>query len=1362
MRKASGPQVGDAKPLGTMHVSVTVLGAGAGEAKRAAGQIVGYLEGDQQAKVNSVSDSRSRAGSNEPDLTPLADGLRSSTSAGGYYADSAETAGKWRGVGASADYFDLGTDVDPEAFKRVLLGQDPNTGEQLLQANGSSGRARGARDRAPSLSTDPDSLLSTTQVAATAGVDDSYVRRLANKTAKLRTEQATAVAEGSPIPETPKSYLDATKDERGRWIVTQPEAERFAADREEPQMMLGFDITWSAPKSVSALYAQGSDKDRQAIDESIEAAVTAGMSYIEREGFHVRRNGNQEVANNMVAASYRHNTNRALEPQLHEHVVVANMATNSLGETRAIDARGLFAHATTAGYLAGAEMRTQLANRLGVAWATPYKGLADIEGVDRDTIMAISSRRQDVLSLSEEMGFFTANARQKAALATRPGKDHSVEASELQDRWRAVLNEVGFDVEAVNGLRDHNDLRLWSPTDTEQLFVHLGSHRGVTEQQAIFDRRDVLQAVATYTNDRMSAAEIEDLADQWLGTEAVIPLEVADGARRETIGFGAAQVSLAPNEQRYTTPHMLAIEQRVASRHAEGINTDHGIVKAQAVEAAINRSSVELGRDQATMVREICTSGDQFQAVIGRAGAGKTTALQAAISAWESADYHVVGVAPFAEAARNLENETGLRSHTLEGLLTRIETSGDARTVIGDRTVIVVDEASTIGNRQLDRLYRHAAEVGATVRTIGDPHQHQSVEAGGLWKHLATQHAANTPNLDINRRQIGPEMAQVRLALDEYRSGQIGAAIERLDNDARVVTAQGWEELLDTMAADWFVDHRSHLEGSSIESKMIAERNSDRHALNRRAQTLLQKAELLGDSITIGDAQFHLGDRVVAQAASPDLRASDAQRRDHVINGSQGTITAIKGSRSSADLVVDFDGLGEIRVPHDFIETEVGPGRGGGLTPCYAITSFKAEGQTYDSGRNLAAPGAVNTEGMYVALTRGRNDQRTYTIAPNDQALDTPELPIIADERTALEALSDSLSKTRGADLATVADPQAAQVADQVQAPIDTLAGRARDLAEARIAAASVSNPDPLTVAALGERPPAGHGRQIWDQAVGDAAVYRVRWNQSEITADGSVLPPPPSSSIEQHGNYQRVEHNVLAANLERMTRMPLNELLDQRHELKTSLPSSPHLDRATPERAVALAKENLWEAREQLDAAKHDHEASQPSRLNRRRDPNATEAARREVDAAARVVASAEVELQRASERLRASRGNATGRAAVQARISSVDRAIDHRIETAVARPSPYLTNTLGKRPDDSAKRDRWDKAATSVETYRHRHLGLTPQDGPLLGKGINEAVGPKPTNLLQLRPWRKVHDDFSRYLAHTVEREPAIEHTL
>ena len=505
------PQVVDGNRIHTVHVSVTVLGAQAGAAGRAADNIVGYLEGSELSDSGPIEARRSQAGSQVRKEAAPTGGLHAAAQAGSYYADSAEAAGTWRGQGALPEHFNLGPEVDPETFRRVPLGQDPRTGGQLLLASGSSGRARGHAHGLSSIPGDANELLSASQVAEMAGVDASYVRRLANKTAQLRADQAAAATDGRPIPETPHSYVEATKNEKGRWVIARGEAERFVGERSKPQMMLGFDITWSAPKSVSALYAQGTAEDRAAIDESIEAGVAAGMDYIEREGFRVRRNGEPEQASRMLAASYRHNTNRALEPQLHEHVVVANMATNSLGETRAVDARGLFAHATTAGYLAGAELRSQLAARLGVAWTAPRKGLADIEGVDRG---AISSRRKALLSLADELGYFTPKDRQKAALATRPSKARSVDGDELQERWREVLADAGFDRAAVEALRGRNELRLWSPTDTDELFGHLASHRGVTEQVAIFDRREVLQAVATYANDRLTAAEIEDLADQ--------------------------------------------------------------------------------------------------------------------------------------------------------------------------------------------------------------------------------------------------------------------------------------------------------------------------------------------------------------------------------------------------------------------------------------------------------------------------------------------------------------------------------------------------------------------------------------------------------------------------------------------------------------------------------------------------------------------------------------------------------------------------------------------------------------------------------------------------------------------------------
>ncbi len=80
-------------------------------------------------------------------------------------------------------------------------------------------------------------------------------------------------------------FLDATKQANGRWQVARAEAARFALSRDEPQVVMGYDVTFSVPKSVSALYAVGTDRDRQAIDDAIEAAIATGMSYVEREGY---------------------------------------------------------------------------------------------------------------------------------------------------------------------------------------------------------------------------------------------------------------------------------------------------------------------------------------------------------------------------------------------------------------------------------------------------------------------------------------------------------------------------------------------------------------------------------------------------------------------------------------------------------------------------------------------------------------------------------------------------------------------------------------------------------------------------------------------------------------------------------------------------------------------------------------------------------------------------------------------------------------------------------------------------------------------------------------------------------------------
>jgi len=781
----------------------------------------------------------------------------------------------------------------------------------------------------------------------------------------------------------------------------------------------------------------------------------------------------------------------------------------------------------------------------------------------------------------------------------------------------------------------------------------------------VFDRRHVLQATAEFAGDRLTADEIVGLGGRWLRTEAAIPLQPARSRNGETIGYGAAQVSLTPDEQRYTTPEMLTVEQNVVALHGRGIGAGSGVVDAAQIEASINASEVVLGTDQAAMVRAICGSGDQFQAVVGRAGAGKTTALRAAVDAWQAAGYEVRGAAPFGEAARNLETETGLKSTTLEGLLTRLDHADNPSAVINAKTVIVVDEASTIGNRQLDRLYTHADITGATVRTIGDPHQHQSVVAGGLWKHLTTEIVEHTPSLDINRRQTGHDMGEVRIALDEYRAGHITAAMNRLDSDNRIITATSWDELLDTMTADWFVDHQRHLNNGATVSKMIAERNSDRHALNQRAQALLRTNDVLGEPVGIGGADFHVGDRVVTQAANRDLYPN-GDPRQHLVNGSQGTVTAIEGTRAAPSLVVEFDGLGHVPVPHNFIANEIGPGRGGGLAPGYAVTSYKAEGQTYDSGRNLAATHAIHTEGMYVALTRGRNDQRTYTLAPADEQTQHPELPIITDDRTAIEALTQSLNKNRGAELATVVDPFAAH-----------------------------------------------------------RATERSRLNS-----------------------------------------LPLPELLHQRQTSQSALnpPADPRRDSLRS--IVADTRDHMFDALERLDGLRHDYEAAQQRQPRQRRNdvPSQEELTRQHIKSAEVALAEATARHCSAKDALSALTGSQQNRHALSEHIAAIDRSIDERVTRAVdQQPGRYLTEVLGDRPDGTRNRLAWDSAATTIEKYRHSQLGITPDDGPLPGTGVANAIGQPPTDQpLRLRFWKHAHRQIEEHIAPVAHRDHGMERSL
>ena len=162
-----------------------------------------------------------------------------------------------------------------------------------------------------------------------------------------------------------------------------------------------FDLTFSAPKSVSVLLAVGEPGLAGALVEAHESAVDAAVGYLEREACRVRRGRGgvrREVGDGFVAAAYRHRMSRAEDPQLHTHVVAANMARGVDGRWTALDATPIYQHAKAAGFLYQAHLRAAVRERLPwVRWGPVRNGMAEIEQLAPAVLREFSTRRRQIV-----------------------------------------------------------------------------------------------------------------------------------------------------------------------------------------------------------------------------------------------------------------------------------------------------------------------------------------------------------------------------------------------------------------------------------------------------------------------------------------------------------------------------------------------------------------------------------------------------------------------------------------------------------------------------------------------------------------------------------------------------------------------------------------------------------------------------------------------------------------------------------------------------------------------------------------------------------------------------------------------------
>ncbi|HRW39984.1 MAG TPA: MobF family relaxase, partial [Microthrixaceae bacterium] len=140
----------------------------------------------------------------------------------------------------------------------------------------------------------------------------------------------------------------------------------------------GFDATFSAPKSVSVLWALSPDSwVRAEVLAAHDAAVDAALGWFECHGAVTRRGTDgvfQVDTQGLTAALFRQHTSRTIDPQLHTHAVISAKVQDPTGRWLSLDARFLKYQQRTIGWIYDAALRAELTNRLGVTWAEPGDG----------------------------------------------------------------------------------------------------------------------------------------------------------------------------------------------------------------------------------------------------------------------------------------------------------------------------------------------------------------------------------------------------------------------------------------------------------------------------------------------------------------------------------------------------------------------------------------------------------------------------------------------------------------------------------------------------------------------------------------------------------------------------------------------------------------------------------------------------------------------------------------------------------------------------------------------------------------------------------------------------------------------------
>ena len=618
----------------------------------------------------------------------------------------------------------------------------------------------------------------------------------------------------------------------------------------------GRDLTFSAPKSVSIAALIGGDRR---IVEAHDRAVAATLAWVEKNAAETRmkdpetgrmgRVGGQKI----VAATFRHDTSRNLDPQLHTHAVLANMVQGGDGKWRSMANEGLYARQKLIGMLYRNELAAGL-SRLGYGIEkTHADGRFEIAGVSREAVEAFSTRRAEIEAAMAErnLGDSADNPRlaERAALMTRAAK-RDIDREELRGVWQKQATDLGLDARALvsqaveNSASPERAMATEPPAGTGRDvptvatgLQHTDSappHRSTASGRTVdaspqaelpFDGRArsagretaaeaapsplAAEAVAWAMAHLSERAAVFSRTDLFAAVLAHAPGSVtmteAERAVAALERVGALHaVDMPGAEDSLATDRTVGEERETVAQMRLGDGQGRALMRGWEVQEHLNKGPLTAGQKEA--VKLILSAKDRTVGIQGYAGTGKTTMLRRARTLAEKKGWRMIGLAPSASAVQTLASEAGIETETLQRFLVRNAGVAEGRlTRKGARemraafakTILVVDEGSLASTVQARDLLRIAGALRIPrVVLVGDAKQLDAVDAGKPFAQLQAA-GMKTATMDEIMRQRDPALKE---AVEASLAGEIGKAFDRLgDNVAEVKP----DNIAGAVAARW-------------------------------------------------------------------------------------------------------------------------------------------------------------------------------------------------------------------------------------------------------------------------------------------------------------------------------------------------------------------------------------------------------------------------------------------------------------------------------------------------------------------------------------------------------------------------------